>query len=499
MNDGACQSFDWIVHGARVVDGSGATARLADVGVRGSRIAAVGDLGNAAGERIDGRGLVLAPGFIDAHAHDDLALLDPPRMQAKLSQGVTTVIVGHCGLSAAPSMPSAPPAPLDLLGPDRPALPDMAAYLRLLRTRGIPVNAAALVGHTALRVRHCANLSQPASPRERVAMARAVAAALDAGAAGVSTGVFYPPARAADREELLQACAPLRGSAGLLSAHLRDEGDHIDSAIDEALGIGAALAVRTVVSHHKLVGTGNHGRSRQTLRRLARGNRLAPVCQDCYPYEASSTVLDPARVRIAPRVIVTRSLTHPECAGRELDAVAAEWGVDRETAAQRLSPGGAIYFSMHAADVRRILADRRTMIGSDGLPYDPRPHPRLWGSFARVLAWARESPGWLSLEAAVHRMTGLTAAFYGLAGRGRVEPGAWADLVLFDAQAVADRADYAHPDRPAAGILRVWVNGRQAWHAGRRCDTLAGAVLCPGAEVRNADGTATITATPPAR
>lgn len=476
MNGDAARAFDVLVHGGTLVDGSGAAPRRADVGLRDGRIAAVGDLRtHAAAQRVDARGLTLAPGFIDAHAHDDAAAFDADRLRPKLSQGVTTVIVGHCGLSAAPLVAERVPPPLDLLGPGAFRHARFADYLDALAGARPLVNVAALVGHTTLRVREVADLAAPASAAERRAMAGHVAEALQAGAFGVSTGVFYAPARAADADEIVAACAPLAGSGRALSVHLRDEGDAVAAALDEALAIGARLGVRTVISHHKLVGPRNHGRSVQTLARLRAARAHQPVCQDCYPYAASSTVLDADRLAIASRVLVTHSAAEPGEAGRELAAIARDWGLTPAAAAHRLAPARAVYFAMHEADVERILADPETLIGSDGLPWDPVPHPRLWGSFARVLARARA--GAEPLEAAVHRMSGLTAARWGLAGRGLVVPGAAADLVLFDAARIADRATYEAPAQPADGIVAVWVNGALAWRGGAPTGRRAGAVL----------------------
>lgn len=476
MTGAAARPFDLLVHGATLVDGSGAPARRADVGVVGGRIAAVGDLAlHAAAQRVEARGLTLAPGFIDAHAHDDAAAFSAERLRPKLSQGVTTVIVGHCGLSAAPLVAASVPPPLDLLGADAFRHARFADYLDALAAAEPAVNVAALVGHTTLRVREVANLAAPATAAERRAMAGHVAEALDAGAFGVSTGVFYGPARAADADEIVNACAPLAGSGRALSVHLRDEGDAVLAALDEALGIGARLGVRTVISHHKLVGPRNHGRSVETLQRLRSARAHQPVCQDCYPYAASSTVLDADRLATASRVLVTHSASEPAQAGRELGEIARDWGLPLAAAVRRLAPARAVYFSMHDDDVARILADPQTLIGSDGLPWDPVPHPRLWGSFARVLARARA--GAMPLEAAVHRMSGLTAAHWGLAGRGVVAPGAAADLVLFDAERVVDTATYADPAQPAAGIVAVWVNGIAAWRQGAPTARRAGAVL----------------------
>jgi N-acyl-D-amino-acid deacylase len=202
-----------------------------------------------------------------------------------------------------------------------------------------------------------------------------------------------------------------------------------------------------------------------------------PVALDCYPYEASSTVLSASRLSMSSRVLVAWSTPHPECAGRDLSQVAAGWGVSAEEAVRRLQPAGAIYFMMDERDVQRILAFPETMVGSDGLPHDASPHPRLWGTFPRVLGHYSRDLGLFPLEVAVHKMTGLPAARFGLNARGRIEPGAYADLVLFDPATVIDSATFESPVRPAAGIHLVMVNGTPVWRDGGATGERPGRVL----------------------
>ena len=196
-----------------------------------------------------------------------------------------------------------------------------------------------------------------------------------------------------------------------------------------------------------------------------------------YPYAAASTVLIPARIREDVAAKVTWSVPHPEMSGRMLADIAAEWGLTLHGAAERLQPAGAIYFQMDEADVRRILAHPRSMVGSDGLPHDEFPHPRLWGTFPRVLGHYARDLGLFSLETAVHKMTGRTAEVFGLRGRGVVRTGAYADLVLFDPATVRDAADFDHPARPSEGILETWVNGQSAYAQGGATAARAGRVV----------------------
>lgn len=474
-----------VIEGGDVIDGTGAPRSRHDVGVRDGFVVAVGDLGAVlARQRIAAHGRIVAPGFIDAHAHDDRLLLEPAAdRHPKLMQGVTTVVVGNCGWSLAPlRIPFAdvPPPLHEFIGRDECRFPAFGDYLDAVREIGPATNAAFLLGHTTLRVQHVKDLERPASRAEADAMARDLDDALHAGALGMSTGVFYPPARAATAQEMIDVGQPLKMHRGLLAMHIRDESDAIDTALQEALDVGQALDVPLVISHHKLVGLSNHGRSASTLDTLARAARAQPVCIDCYPYAASSTMLFPQRVRQSSRVKITWSKAMPQHTGRDLADIAAGMGVDVEEAARRLCPAGAIYFSMDEADVQRILAAPGTMVGSDGIPNDVQPHPRLWGAFPRVLGHYARDLKLFALETAVHKMTGLPAQRFGLVGRGRIEVGSAADLVVFDAAEIADRATYDDPLAAPAGIEAVLVNGRVAVEHGVLKDAHAGVVLRRG-------------------
>lgn len=471
-----------VIEGARVIDGSGAPERRADVAVESGRIAAVGELaGWRADERIDAAGLVLAPGFIDVHTHDDGALLRTPDLPFKLSQGVTTVIAGNCGISLAPLPEGAPlPAPLNLLGgPDDFRYPTVESYRRALGAAGHGVNVALLVGHSCLRVAALGeDLERAAPPGALTAMQVALELALDQGAIGLSSGLDYPPALAAPPEELVALASVLRGHArAVYTTHMRDESDGVVESVRETLETGRQAGARVVISHHKCAGPKNFGRSVETLAMIDAARRHQPVALDVYPYTASSTALLPRFLRDPAMVLVSWSDSHPEAGGRRLDAIAADWGCSPLEAIERLDPAGAVYFQMDEDDLRRILAHPAAMVGSDGLPGRRLPHPRLWGSFPRVLARYVREQGLLDLPTAVHKMTGLSAETFGLEGRGLVREGHAADLVLFDPETVADRAGFEDPEQPAAGIARVFVNGVEAWRDGQATGRRAGRFL----------------------
>lgn len=472
---------DTVIRGASVIDGTGSPRFLADVQVAQGRISGIVPAGRGHARRvIDAHGLALCPGFIDAHTHDDQLVLCSTEPHPKLLQGVCTVVTGNCGISLAPLVTQHPPAPLDLLGADAYRYDTFAAYAAALDDARPHVNVVPLLGHISLRVKHVASLERTANPGEVAAMQAEVLQALQAGAFGLSTGVYYPPARAASTQELLDVCGVLKGRNALLAMHLRDEGDNIDAALKEALDVGRASQARLVLSHHKVVGLHNQGHTRHTLKAIEQAAQQQSVCLDCYPYEASSTMLDAVKAARTGRVLISWSAPHPEYNGQSLQSIADTWGVSLLDAAQRLMPGGAIYFGMAAEDVERVLRHPLTMIGSDGLPHDARPHPRLWGTFPRVLGHYSRDKSLMSLEVAVHKMTGLPAARFGLKQRGTLAVGHAADLVLFDPLTIRDSATYEQPTQPPAGIEAVLVNGQlSVWRGKHVPGVRAGRRLLP--------------------
>ncbi len=473
-----------MIRGATLVDGTGAPARPGDLLLADGRIAAIGAIGAIdeqmvprGAQVIDAEGLVAAPGFIDVHTHDDAAVLDAPDMLPKLSQGVTTVIVGNCGISLAPVVTADPPAPLSLLGRGQFRHADLPAYARAVATAAPSVNVAALVGHTALRVKHVQDLQRAATAGERAAMAADLQEAMDAGALGLSSGVFYREAFAADMDELVTLAKVVASAGGLYATHIRDEMAGILPAMMEAAATARRAGLPLVLSHHKCAGPANWGRTRETLPVIDELARGQPIALDVYPYTAGSTVLREDLVDGIIDVLITGSEPHPETAGRWIADIAKEWGVSQQEAARRLQPGGACYFQMRDDDVERVIAHPLAMIGSDGLPHDERPHPRLWGAFPRVLACYWREKGVLGLEQAIHKMTGLSARRFGLPQRGELRAGCSADVVLFDPRRVRDLATFEQPQRTSEGIERVWVNGALSYRAGGGITARAGRFL----------------------
>jgi N-acyl-D-amino-acid deacylase len=472
-------TYDLIIRNGTVIDGSGGPRVAFDVAVDGDRIAAIGDLSAAQGrDEIDAAGLIVAPGFIDVHTHDDHALLAKPDMAYKASQGVSTVVVGNCGISLAPLTFAGdrPPPPLDLLG-DGYRFPKMSDFFDALEETPSALNAAALCGHSTLRVGAMDDLDRPATDAEIDAMRETLSEALDAGAIGMSTGLYYDPAKEAPTAEVIRLAELLGPAKGLYTTHLRNEGANLQEAMEEAFEIGRAAGVKVVLSHHKSSGRPNFGKTVESLALIEKTRKEQPVTLDVYPYNASSTVLQYERVLVSKRTIVTWSDMKPEVAGRDLSDIAQEMGCSEEEAAAALQPAGAIYFMMDEDDVQRVLKYPHAMVASDGLPHDVFPHPRLWGTFPRVLGHYSRDLGLMPLEEAVHRMSGLPASEFGLTGRGILAPGAHADIVIFDAASVADRADFEHPTEAAAGISIVMVNGQTVWRDGAATGARPGRAL----------------------
>ena len=473
-------AFDIIIKGGTVIDGSGDPGFTADVAIDGERIVAVGDLSaQQAGRIVDAKGLAVAPGFIDNHTHDDGFLLTHPDMTPKVSQGVTSVIIGNCGMSLAPlDRPIQPP--INLLGKQEIfRYPTFHAYLAELDRNPASVNAIPLVGHTTLRINAMARLDRAATSDETATMRKHLEEGLDAGAVGFSTGVFYPNANAATAQEVAAVGRPMRGRDAVYCAHIRNEADWILPALEEAFEIGRQLEAHTVISHHKLIGIANHGRSRETLGVIHNRRMRQSIGLDAYPYPAGSSMLNRKTFSgdEGEQVMIAWSDPHPEYAGRDFFEVQEELGMGVDEAIDYLSPAGGIYFQMAEEDVRTIMQYPETMIGSDGLPNDRHPHPRLWGTFPRVIGHYGRDLGLFTIETAVYKMTGLTARQFRLKDRGFIRVGCKADITIFDPGTIRDVADWAHPHEMSAGIERVFVNGTEVWRDGRHTNAAPGQVV----------------------
>lgn len=506
------------------------------MGIQGDTIAAIGSLEGLEARRVlDATGMVVAPGFIDVHGHSDAVLLCDRAYDAKLRQGVTTEVIGCCGMSMAPC----PEGTASLVASYTGAIaggfqPDYSwrtfgGFLQVLRRTPLPVNVVPLVGHGTLRLAVLGYARRAAAPEELAAMGRLVEEAMDAGAFGMSSGLVYPPGVYAGTEELVSLCRVVARHGGVYSTHIRNESHRVREAVQEAIQIGARAGLPVIVSHFKVMGRRNWGRVNESLGvvEAARSGGL-PVWLDLYPYTANSTLLtallppwaaeggpealsqrlrDPLeRTRIREFIeqiddgswenfvadaggwagIMLSSLpASPELEGQSLVDVAARWGVHPadvlcEVLLRNGGTGTVVCFTMDEADLRTVLKYPATMIGSDGIPGTGKPHPRLYGTFPRVLARYWREGGLLGLEEAVRKMTGLPAQVLGLADRGSLRVGNKADLVVFDPGGILDTATYSEPRSYPRGIRWVVVNGRVAVEDGMVSDSRAGRLLRRG-------------------
>lgn len=465
-----------------VIDGSGGPSWPGDVLIAGDRILRMGEglqhrlpagLSASDVKIINCNGQVIAPGFIDAHTHDDAFVIHAPDCLPKLSQGITTVVTGNCGISLAPYQTAKALAPLSLLGPQSFRYSSMREYGDAVTAASPSVNVAALIGHTTLRFASVGDLRRAATGDELAGMGCLLEASMAEGAFGLSSGLFYEEAFAAPAEEVTFLARIAARQGGIYATHLRSEMATIIEAMHEAGDIAFEAGLPLIISHHKCAGTAQWGRTRETLPLIDQLAQRQAIGLDAYPYTAGSTVLREDLIDGVIDVLLTWSDAHPEHTGRLLADIAAEWGVDQKAACRRLQPGGACYFQMNEEDVERVLAHPRTMIGSDGLPHDRHPHPRLWGAFPRVFARYWREKGLFTLEQAVHKMTGLTARTFRIPDRGLLKPGAMADIVVFDPQRISDIATFDQPTRISQGLTAVYVNGVQAYAEAQGAQVLA--------------------------
>jgi N-acyl-D-aspartate/D-glutamate deacylase len=472
--------YDTLICGAQIIDGTNIPPFTAHVAIHAGKIKFFSvDEKLLAKNIIDATGLYLAPGFIDVHTHDDTNVINSPAMLPKISQGITTVIVGNCGISAATAhLTTAPPNPMNLLGTQADfRYAQFNDYAHAVKTAQPSVNVGALVGHTTLRNNVMDDLQRPATDTEILAMRKQLRAALQQGALGLSSGLAYDSAMQAPTSEIMALVEELAAVQGVYTSHLRTEFDEILTAMDEAFATAKHAQVPLIVSHLKCAGAGNWGRSKELLTHIEQAATNQKIACDCYPYSASSSTLDLQQVTDKNPIFITWSDAHPNMSGKFLHAIAEEWSVSLHQAAEHLIPAGAVYHCMHEDDVQTILRYQRTMIGSDGLPNDPHPHPRLWGAFPRVIGHYCRDLGLFPLATAIHKMTGLSAAEFRLNKRGTISEGHHADLVLFNFERIHDCATFENPKQMASGIEKVWVNGILSYDNGRALNAGAGVFL----------------------
>src|SRR5919108_1006023 len=527
--------WDVLIQQARVVDGSGAPSFVADVAVRGDTIAQVGTVTSSqAGVVIDATGLTLGPGFIDLHTHSDYTLLVNPLAESKVHQGVTTEVIGNCGTSPAPLGDEAYPIVRGRMAQQYQldvTWRTLGGYLARLAESGIAVNVVPIVGHGTVRSAAMGYAQRRPTAHELARMKALIADAMAEGAFGLSTGLVYAPGCYAETDELVELAMVVKRAGGMYFSHIRGESDSVLEAAQEAITIGARAGVAVQISHLKTAGYANWEKTPRLLALLDRANKRGlDVTGDMYPYTAGATSLgallppwvhegglakllprlrdeqvrtrirrdieqgvdgwwNPARAAGWSGVQLSRAQQHRSYQGMRLSDIAKLRQQDPLSAALDIllaeeGNAGVVLFMMAEVQVQTILRHRRVMIGSDAgatAPYgvlgQGQPHPRAYGTFSRILgAYVREL-GVISLEEAIFRMTGLTAWRLGLSDRGLIRPGYKADLVLFDAQHIADQATYDMPHAYPMGIRWVLVNGQVILRDGERLPVLPGRVL----------------------
>lgn len=531
--------YDLLIKNAKIVAGCGGPWFRGDAAVTGGRIKAVGKVfDKEAVKVIDAQGKVLSPGFIDAHSHADFVCSAVNDSLGKVAQGVTTEVVGNCGLSMAP-------VGRETLGELQrylaPFMPDgvenewswegIGGWMDLVDRKGNSTNIATLIGHGALRIRVMGFEDRKPRAAELEKMKEILAGSMEEGALGLSTGLIYPPGCFSDTEELVELSKVVARHGGIYVTHLRNEGPELIPAMEEALRIGRESGCAVQISHHKSSGRRNFGQVDTTLKMMesARAEGMDVTC-DAYPYTAGSTLMSSllpkwaheggvarmlerlgdgaARKRIAgdlqrdipgwenlargagwENILICSCEVEPGLEGKTVAGIAEERDVTPEECLMDvlLEAGGKAtiaLFMMSEDDYRKILAHRLSMVGSDGFAFSfggvlskGKPHPRSFGTFPRVLGKYVREEGVLTLEDAVWKMTGFPAERFGLEGRGLVKEGMTADLVVFDPGAIIDRARYDAPHQQPEGIDYVIMNGEIVMDHGKWTGKTVGRAL----------------------
>jgi N-acyl-D-amino-acid deacylase len=524
--------FDVVVKNGYLIDGTGNPWFKADIGVKSGKVLVIGNLGSEDANRIiNAKGLMVCPGFIDMHSHSEYSLLANSKAESKIRQGVTTEVNGNCGDSPAPiegiTAEAAEEAKEYKLEMDWSTLGE---YLDRLGREGIALNVAQLVGHGTIRKAVVDHENRPPTREELGETKELVAQAMQDGAFGMSTGLFYSPGSFADTEEVIELCKVVAKYGGIYTSHIRGEGDPLIEAIAEAIEIGEKANIPVQISHHKACGIENWGKVKKTLRMMeeARARGVDVTC-DVYPYTACGADLvsmipnwaheggvdrlrerlkDPKdRERIKKEmleglpgwestvkqsgwqgIMVIFWKGHREFEGKTLAEVAELEGLDPFDLIFDLIINKEslelVDFSMSEEDVRTVMKHPLSMIGSDGwalAPYgvlsESKTHPRSYGTYPRILGKYVREEKVLSLEEAIRKMTSLPAQKLGLTDRGLVRERMWADVVVFDPKRVVDEARYEDPHRYPAGIKYVLVSGELVVDRGEHTGTLSGKVL----------------------
>ncbi len=531
--------FDIIIRGGSVLDGTGSPAVSADIGIRDDRIVEVGDLAQAQGGRvIDASGRRVAPGFVDIHTHSDMSVAFHPQMESMLSQGVTTQVVGNCslciGLATNEDLFSFEKRWIGVHG-KRITWDSMAGHLQYVEENGVGTNYVMLAGQGTLRKRVIGLEDRPPTPDEMKQMKALLHNCFQAGVWGISTGLEYTPSKFADVAELAELSQIATEYGGFYASHLRNEADHLVEAVQEALDIGERAGIPIQLSHHKAEGCRNWGRVKQTLGMVeAARARGLDVQLDQYPYTAFQTSVSvqflPPWANIGDNDTIVNRILDPDQRKAILEDIRAnhaDWddlGADspwntveigncrnnRQWQGQTIGDlareqgenpiemvldiivaernfVSAVNFAICEEDIAFVMKHPLTMIGSDAVGTAPRGkmaedrvHPRSYGTFPRVLGRYVRDLGVLAEAEAIKKMTSMPADRIGLPDRGRIAPGHFADVVIYDPTTIQDNATFGDSHQFSSGIDCVLVNGRVAWEGGAVAPVMSGRVLRKG-------------------
>jgi dihydroorotase/N-acyl-D-amino-acid deacylase len=500
------QTYDLLIANGRIVDGAGGPWFYGDIAIKGDTIAAIGHFDPQSAARVlDARGMVVSPGFIDIHTHARRGIFIDPTAQNYLRQGVTTLLEGNDGSSPLP----------------------IADFLKKVAEAHPAPNFGTFAGQGSIRQQVMQLVNRPATPEEVGKMRVIMRQAMLDGAFGMSTGLFYVPGNFTPPDEVIEVAKVAGEMGGMHISHMRNEAAQIVDSVKETIRIGEEGHMPTQVTHHKVIGRANWGLSRETIALVeAARARGVDVSIDAYPYTASSTGtaalipqwaqeggqkalverLNAPAQRAKIKAVVVDNIINDRGAGDPANVVMASCGFDKSLAGKSLADitrdrgravsfetaaetpleiqaaGGcsAVYHAISEEDVERILKYPFTMIGSDGeIPEFGvgAPHPRSYGTFARVLGRYVRERHTLTLEDAVHRMSGLPAARLKMFDRGLLRPGMKADVVVFDAATVADKAEFAKPHQYAVGFKHVVINGKPVIQEGAMTAARPGQVL----------------------
>ena len=526
------KEYDILISGAIVFDGAGNPGKDMDVALKGDKIIAIGS--NLRKEKasivIEAGDLAVAPGFIDAHSHTDYLLLINPKAESKIRQGVTTDIGGNCGGSLFPLSDSEFEEQKILLKNEYDfdlTWRDLPRFFNKLREKGMALNFATLVGHGTIRSAIIGPEDRTPSDNELNLMKKAVRDNIKAGAVGMSTGLFYAPGSFARKEEIIELCRELAPSRSVYASHIRDEGDFLIESIDEAISIAKEAQVSLQISHLKAQYPRNYSKIHTALSKIEEAHKEGvSILADRYPYHASSTSLSSffprwsqqgttddfltllqdktveqkilahikkqeEKIQSWENVIISSVLTekNKHLEGKSILQGSTEaqkpcYEFIRNLLIEENNQVAMINFSMSEDNLRLILAHPHVVIGSDGNALAPygvlgkgKPHPRSYGTFVRVLGKYSREEKILTLPQAIQKMTSLTAQKFGLAQRGLIKEGYFADLVIFNPEKVIDKADWLNPHQYPAGIEYVIVNGQVVINRGEHTGLLPGRIL----------------------